>query len=127
MCLRGVSELQDQWLARTDDPEVAVFVVWSPQLGAEEGDVGEATTLIPDSRVRHYWDPDMLAGRTFAPQVGTRDPAWDVWLLFDRDARWTDDALPELSWWAHQLQGLPAERRLDPERFTRKARELQRR
>lgn len=85
----------------------------------------EATALMPDPRARHYWDPGLLAGRAFAPIVGTSMPAWDVWLLFDRDAGWTDRTPPEPAWWAHQLQGMPEERRLDPERFTRRATELQ--
>jgi len=50
--------------------------------------------------------------------------AWDVWLPFDRKARWYDTAPPEPAWWKHQLRGLPKERRLDPEPITAKAAEL---
>lgn len=100
-------------------------MVWSPQLGAEERHVPDGARLILDPRVRHYWDPDRLVGRRYAPILGTDAPAWDVWLLFGRTARWSDpDGAPEPDWWEHQLGGLPDSLRLDPERFARKAAEL---
>lgn len=79
---------------------------------------------MPDPRVRHYWDPTLGVGRAAAPHIGLGSPAWDVWLLYDRDAAWGDGALPEPAWWEHQLGGLPADRHLDPTRFARKAEEL---
>ncbi len=124
MCLRGVSELYKKWLKEDESAEVAVYVVWSTQLGAEEHHVPEATNLIPDSRVRHYWDPGLVAGRAFQPIVGTAAAAWDVWLLFDKETVWEGDAPPEPAWWEHQLQGMPGELRLDPDRFAEKARKL---
>ena len=113
---------------------MAVFVVWSSQLGAEERHVADATRLIPDPRARHYWDPDRLVGKAVTRRLQlmldrapTGDPAaWDVWLLFDRSARW--DSLPPVpAWWEHQTNMLPPERHLDPERFAARARELERR
>lgn len=83
----------------------------------------DAAALMTDPRVRHYWDPGDRVGRLYAPVLGTDEPAWDVWLLFGRDARWEAD-VPEPGWWEHQLSGLPAERRLDPGRFAEKAGEL---
>lgn len=111
-------------LQEIDDPDLAVYVIWSDQLGAEERHVADAAALIPDSRAIHYWDPEKLAGSSFQDQVGTSSPAWDVWLLFDRDAAWTPEANPKPAWWAHQLGELPPDRRLDPERFADKAKEL---
>jgi hypothetical protein len=85
---------------------------------------------MPDARARHYWDGGRVAGRAYQKlklggrtlDIGTE--AWDVWLLFDSKARWTDSGPPEPRWWEHQLQGMPPERRLDPERFAAKAAEL---
>ena len=133
MCLRGVRELERIWLAQDTSSDVAVFVVWSSQLGAAERHVPDATRLISDPRARHYWDPDRLAGRAVTQRFARMldrsaedaSPAWDVWLLFDRDARW-DSLPPEPAWWEHQLDMLPADRHLDPERFAGKARELRR-
>lgn len=100
--------------------------MWSSQLGAEARHVPEATTLMPDSRARHYWDSDLLVGELFHPVLHTPAAAWDVWMLFDRDARWSEGAAPEPAWWEHQLGGMPPELRLDPERFADRARALQR-
>jgi hypothetical protein len=113
-------------LAHDSNPDVAVYVVWSPQRGGEERHVGSAAGLVPDPRAIHYWDPGRLAGRAFGPIVGTDDPAWDVWLLFDRRARWAGVHPPAPSWWEHQLGGLPVERHLDPVRFAEQARALER-
>lgn len=103
---------------------MAVYVVWSTQLGARESHVPDATTLMTDPRARHYWDSTLSVGRSVSPHLGLDSPAWDVWLLYGRDAIWGGDTLPEPEWWEHQLRGLPDSLRLDPDRFGRKAREL---
>lgn len=103
-----------------------MFVVWSGQVG-NEGHVPAAAELIPDPRVRHYWDQERVAGKAFrnlddgAERLELDFPAWDVWLIFDADARWTDGGPPRPIWWEHQLGDLLPSRRLDAERFARKA------
>lgn len=104
---------------------MAVYVVWSPQLGAAETNVADGTTLIPDQRARHFWDPGRLAGKTFRPIVGSSGPAWDVWMLFAPGARWENNDPPVPAWWEHQLNGLPADRYLRARRFARKAEALE--
>lgn len=86
---------------------------------------------MPDRRARHYWDPDRVVGRAYQERLTAGDrvfrlesAAWDVWLLFDRDARW-EAAPPPPAWWEHQLGGrLPDERRLNPQRFADRANAL---
>lgn len=101
-----------------------MYTVWSPQLGAEERHVPDAAALMPNPRVTHYWDPGMLIGRAYQGVAGLSWPAWDFWMLFDREASWIADETPEPAWWEHQLRGLPPERRLDADRFAGKARLL---
>ncbi len=85
---------------------------------------------MPDRRARHYWDAARAVGaayRSLKDGTQTLDlgmEAWDVWLLFGRDAAWAGAAPPEPLWWEHQLRGLSAERRLDPARFAAKAAEI---
>jgi hypothetical protein len=85
---------------------------------------------MPDARAHHYWDGGRVVGRAYQKlKLGERtlelpEEAWDVWLIFDREARWTDSGVPEAAWWEHQLQGMPQDRRLDAERFAKKASEL---
>lgn len=108
-----------------------MFVVWSNQMRGELQDVPEAAALMRDLRARHFWDPGRVAGTLFqtlelgGERLRGDEPAWDVWLLFDAATRWpAGAAAPRPAWWEHQLQGMPAERRLEPERFARKAAEL---
>jgi hypothetical protein len=105
---------------------VAVFVVWSSQLGAHEENVEAGTTLVPDPRVRDFWDPTRLVGTAFSRAAGRSEPAWDVYMLFGPDATWPATGVPTPAWWEHQLGGLPPERRLDPTRFAAKAAALER-
>jgi hypothetical protein len=108
--------------SRTD---VAVYVVWSSQVGSERH-VGKASRVIPDRRARDYWDGEQVVGTAFQPILGTPDAAWDVWMLFDRNVRWEGESPPRPAWWEHQLNGMPPERLLDSARFARKASSLQR-
>jgi hypothetical protein len=123
-CLRGFLEVEKGFLEKNPNPRIAVYAVWSTQLGAEEKDVAEATTVIPDRRVRHYWDGELLLGRHYQPILGSGAPAWDVYLLFDRDAVWDAAGPPKPDYWEHQLRSLPEEKLLDAKRFAAKAQEL---
>jgi hypothetical protein len=104
--------------------DVAVYVVWSSQVGAEERHVADAAELVSDRRALHYWDASQGVGKAFQPVLGTPTPAWDVWMLFARGVRWEGNVPPRPTWWEHQLRGMPFERFLDPQRYARKAREL---
>jgi hypothetical protein len=113
-------------LANDATRSVAVFVVWSSQLGAQEKNVGEATTLIPDRRVSNFWDSSLVVGTAFSRAANRSEPAWDVYMLFGPNASWPATGVPTPAWWEHQLSGLPPELRLDPRRFAAKARALER-
>ena len=123
--------MQKKWLDEDNGSDIAVFVVWSPQLGAEIKHVAEAAELIPDPRARHYWDGDMVIGGQYqallhpdGKELTLGSPAWDVWLLFGPDVRWDGDQAPKPTWWEHQLRGMPEDVKLDPERFAEKAAQL---
>ena len=103
---------------------MAVYVVWSSQVGGKERHVAKAAKVIPGPRARHYWDADQNVGKVFQPILGTPAPAWDVWMLFDRGVRWDGKTPPRPAWWEHQLYGMPPELFLDAERFAKKAREI---
>jgi hypothetical protein len=122
--MRGAVALENTWLKTDSSKDVAVYVVWSPQLGAQEKHVASATTLIPDVRAHHYWDGEMLVGKLFQPQLGLPKPAWDTWMLFDKDAAWGSDGPPHPAWWEHQLSEGPLAWRLDPARFASHAEAL---
>ena len=118
-------------MEKQPNAKVEAFVVWSSQLSGGADDVPEAATLMRDARARHYWDGDRVLGTIYQTlelgedRLRGHEPAWDVWLLFGPEARWPPGGEPpKPAWWEHQLQGMPGERRLDPERFAQKAAEL---
>ena len=122
--MRGAVALQKEWLAKDSLKDVAVYVVWSPQLGAEEKHVASASGLVPDVRARHYWDGGRLVGSAYQPILETAAPAWDVWLLFDKQATWKGDLPPKPAWWEHQLSSGPPALMLDASRFASHAQAL---
>ena len=123
--MRGAVALETDWLAKDATKDVAVYVVWSPQLGAQEKHVPSATALVADPRARHYWDGGMLVGSAYQPLLGTPAPAWDTWMLFDRNAVWRGDFPPRPTWWEHQMGAGPPELRLDSKRFAAHAAALE--
>lgn len=107
---------------RTQDSNLVGFAVWVPELGAHIGDVPTGTTLVSDPRIKHYWDADERLGKfyeTSLPTPGT--PSWDVYLLYRPGIMWTDAAPPKPTFWMHQLGGVTAAPRLDPEVFAQQA------
>lgn len=124
LCLRAASELHRLWLAQDSSQNVAVYVVWSPQLGANEGHVAGGASLVSDPRVRHYWDPGELVGTAYDSLLDLPLPAWDTWMLFNRSATWGSHGPPTPTWWEHQLSSGPPDLHLNPTRWTSHAREL---
>ena len=94
-----------------------MYVVWSPQLGAAEKHVAGASALLPDSRVKHYWDGDMLAGSAYEHFFNMQTPTWDTWMVFDKHTMWRRDSVPVPAWWEHQLSSGPPELKLDANRW----------
>ena len=112
-------------MANDTSTNVAVYIVWSPQVGAKEKHVGSAAGLVPDPRARHYWDGERLIGTAYQPILGLSAPAWDVWMLFDKAAVWRENTPPKPAWWEHQLSAGPSDLHLDPKRFAERAKALQ--
>jgi hypothetical protein len=70
--------------------------------------------LITDSRASHYWDPHETLGNAYSRILGFEGgPAWDVYFLFGKGARWDGPAPPKPAFWMHQLAVTSAPR-LDP-------------
>src|SRR5216117_1476563 len=72
----------------------------------------EAAHLVADPRVRHFYDGERRTGRAIASSLGTGGAAgqiaWDMYLFYDRQARWSADGVdapPRPVDWLHQLRG----------------------
>ncbi len=98
--------------------DVKVYSVWVPILPSDgEFAVGRATKNLADGRVTHYWDAHGELVKSFAPVLGLGDrPAWDVYLLYDKDTQWTDSP-PKPVFWQEQL-GISEETQLDVDKMT---------
>lgn len=124
MCLRGASEVQTKVLERVGSPDLRAYAVWVPILLPDvEVSVPSATRRMKDPRVTHFWDGDAEVVRAGAALLRLGDkPAWDVYLVFDRDARWGEQ-LPAPAYWMHQIN-LDPERTLDGDEFRREVTRL---
>ena len=57
-------------------------------LGGDAREEWNGTTM-PDTRVTHFWDGDVVVGQWFAQQVdGYEGIAWDVYYLYGPEAIW---------------------------------------
>ena len=122
--MSGAVALQDSWLKKNNTKAIAVYVIWSPQVGAQEKHVASAANLIPDSRASNYWDGSELVGKAYQPLLSLKSPAWDVWMVYDRNAMWRGDTPPKPAWWEHQLNAGPPELHLDAARWASHAEAL---
>lgn len=91
-----------------------MYAVWVPELGAQRSNVQAGASIVPDRRVRDYWDPDETLGRAYQQMLQTPGRAWDVYLLFQRGVRWKAHLPPQPDFWMHQLGGVTNAPRLDP-------------
>ncbi len=103
--------------------DLTAFFVWVPELRATESDVPYGIALVPDARVRNYWDPNESLGNGYDRLLGVGGPAWDVYFLYARGARWDGSLPPRPDFWMHQLAVTTAPR-LDPDVFRRRVEQL---
>lgn len=93
--------------------------MWVPILRPDvESSVPQATTRLLDERVSHFWDGrgDLVKAYARVLQLGQGQPAWDVYLVFDRQVVWKDGP-PAPIYWMHQLRGQPPEQMLDGDKL----------
>ena len=108
-------------LSRIPDPNLRAYVVWLPVLrsGGWEEAANDQGARIADSRALRYYDADAGVGKLYGPilHLPRGLPAWDVYMVFGRDARWEAQP-PAPTYWMHQL-GLaaPSDLQLDGKRL----------
>lgn len=109
--MRGARAAQKSVVAAYPDSPIDVFVVWVDMVpGDDRRSAQRSARIFRDPAVRQFHDPEARSGSRVAESLGGdgSEPAWDVYLFYDRQADW-DDRPPEPAHWAHQLGGVPQE------------------
>ena len=65
-------------------------------LGGRRSQATEATNLMPDSRVQHFWNDEFIAGEHFR-EFNFGRAAWDIYFLYASDAIWQEMPEPLIS------------------------------
>jgi hypothetical protein len=128
ICLRGMADLNDVFLAgHQDDDRLVTFVVHVPTMGAKEKHAAESIPLLEGPRIHHYWEESGIIGQHYRDVMGVDMYVWDFWAIYGPDARWDDLLPPPPEYYEHQLgvssgrfRTFPKERVLDAERFAEK-------
>ena len=93
--------------------DVPTYIAWVPMLRAEERHVRRATQVSVDGRARHYWDGHGVLLSEFQKVLSISEPAWDIYMVYDKQARWDEAPPPAPSFWMHQLGSRIAAPELD--------------
>jgi hypothetical protein len=115
-CLRGSSEVRKSLSDQLGNPDLSVFVVWVPELGAKERHVSAAATFIESPQVSQYWDPSEGVSKAYGQLLSTPGVAWDVYFLFPPGVKWTRN-VPKPPFWMQQLSGVKNAPHLDASIF----------
>jgi hypothetical protein len=86
------------------DADIRVSLVWIPMVEGDSLDAAQVISrVIVDSRVRHFFDANKRAGEAIAASLGGAGKiAWDIYLFFPKESRWTSHT-PAPQFWMHQL------------------------
>jgi hypothetical protein len=125
ICLRGMADLNDAFLAASqNDDRLVTFVVHVPTLGAEEKHAADSIPLLKGPRIHHYWEESGIIGSHYTEVMDVNMYVWDFWAIYGPEARWEGTLPPKPEYYEHQLgvsrgefRGFPRERVLDAERF----------
>lgn len=86
--------MQTQLLKEYPSEQFSVYTVWLQMYPSVSRDKWDAT-LMPDPRVKHFWDGELEAARWFAKQVdGYEGVSWDMYYLYGPDAVWASVPAP---------------------------------
>jgi hypothetical protein len=128
VCLRGASEVQDTLLATEPHPGLRAFVVWVPKSEGAREDVADAMEFVPDARALHFWDGSGALMTAYTRVLGLGEDAWDIYMVYGSEARWTGPLPPAPVYWMHQLGEREAPRvhgpYLEPATFAARVRAL---
>lgn len=99
--------MQKTILEKNSSSALAVYLVWTPVQPADNQLAAfEARALMPDARVRHYWDNNRMLAQNYRrilPAGPTCQTVWDVFMLYSAGVKWGEFTPPFPNFWMHQL------------------------
>jgi hypothetical protein len=91
-------------------------IVWVPILVTDTRAAAErAAARFSDPALRHFWDADRALARELGDRLAIpprgratgHGLAWDVYLVYGREAHWRPGPPPLPAFWMHQLGQVP--------------------
>lgn len=130
VCLRGMADLNDAFIADSqDDDRLVTFVVHVPTMGAKEQHAVDSIPLLDGPRVHHYWEESGIIGQHYKEVMSVDMYVWDFWAIYGSDAIWDGPLPPKPAYYEHQLgvssgkfRTFAKELVLDAERFAAETR-----
>lgn len=116
-CIEGAQLVQQIFEANRSEL-LHGAIVWIPMLPADNLESAlQRELMFSNARVRQFWDPDRIFGRSLSPTLNlTISIAWDVYLLYPPDHLWNAELPPAPEFWMHQ-QDEEMSLYLDPQRL----------
>jgi hypothetical protein len=98
--------VQNSIVAAFPRAAIRVILVWIPMYpGDSLAEAVKSSQRFADSRVQHFYDSELLAGKTIAQSLGGQGKiAWDAYLFYPRGSEWIETS-PTPVFWMHQLTG----------------------
>ncbi len=104
ICLRGMADLNDAFLAEyQNDDRLVTFVIHVPTMGAKEKHVADTIPLLNGPRIHHYWEDSGIIGQHFRETMDVEHYVWDFWAIYGPDATWEGLLPPKPEYFEHQL------------------------
>jgi hypothetical protein len=104
ICLRGMADLNDAFLAEhQNDERLVTFVVHVPTMGAKEKHVAETIPLLNGPRIHHYWEDTGIIGQHYREIMDVDHYVWDFWAIYGPDVIWDGMLPPDPEYFEHQL------------------------
>ena len=102
--MQGARAVQQSIIRSFPHPEVSVGIVWVNMLPLDNKVTASIMALTMRAAcVRHFHDPDKLAGNVIARSLGAPGKvAWDIYLFYPKGIEWKESP-PSPVIWAHQL------------------------
>lgn len=105
-CLHGATTVREDVVGAFREAGAPVSLVWIPMLsGDSPAAIEQAAAEFSRDGMQQFADPGRTVGQLVADSLGGSDSiAWDIYLFYGPDTRWTDE-LSEPTEWVHQLGG----------------------